>query len=69
LIYNDNGPGIPETGKSTLFPSALLKYENFCMIFVHDVLEFSGMTVEETGDCDRGLQFVISVPKDRYRFG
>ncbi len=68
LIYEDNGPPIPENKKSDLFPASLLKHEDFCLIFVHDVLEFSGMTIQETGNPDRGARFVITVPKDRYRF-
>jgi hypothetical protein len=68
LIYEDNGPPIPENKKSDMFPASLMKHEDFCMIFVHDVLEFSGMTIQETGNTDRGVRFVISVPKGRYRF-
>ena len=68
LVYEDNAPGIPENEKSSLFQKAIIKYEDFCMIFVHDVLEFSGMTIEETGDPDCGIRFVIGVPKNRFRF-
>ena len=69
LIYEDNGRGIPETKKKDLFPATIVKSEFFCMTFVHDVLELSGMAFEEAGEPGCGARFVISVPKDRFRFG
>ena len=68
LIYEDNGTGIPLDKKSHLFHAAMVKYGEFSMTFIHDILEFSGMTIEERGDPGKGVCFVISVPKDRYRF-
>jgi hypothetical protein len=38
------------------------------MAFVHDILEFSGMGIKETGEQGGGVFFEISVPGDRYRF-
>jgi signal transduction histidine kinase len=69
LVYEDNGTGIPEMRKKDLFPATIVKSEFFCMTFVHDVLELSGMAIDETGDAGCGARFVISVPKDRFRFG
>jgi hypothetical protein len=69
LVYEDNGTGIPGTRKKNLFPATIVKSEFFCMTFVHDVLELSGMGIAETGEPGCGARFVISVPKDRFRFG
>jgi hypothetical protein len=38
------------------------------MKFVHDILEFSGMNIKETGDPDKGVRFEIIVPHEAYRF-
>jgi len=68
LAYEDNSAGIPHSRKSSLFTEKIIKIDNFCMKFVHDVLEFSGMSIKETGDPDTGVRFEILVPHGAYRF-
>jgi hypothetical protein len=38
------------------------------MKFVHDMLEFSSMSIKETGDPDKGVRFEILVPHGAFRF-
>jgi light-regulated signal transduction histidine kinase (bacteriophytochrome) len=69
LMYEDNCPGIPHNRKKRIFSEKIVKSDNFSMKFVHDILEFSGMSITETGDPDRGRLFEITVPKGLYRSG
>ena len=69
LFYQDNSTGIPMNQKESLSAGTIIKAEDFFMAFVHDILEFSGMGIRETGEPGGGVCFEISVPKDRYRFG
>ncbi len=55
--------------KESLSAGTIIKAEDFFMAFVHDILEFSGMGIKETGEPGGGVCFEISIPKDRYRFG
>jgi K+-sensing histidine kinase KdpD len=68
LTYEDNSAGIPYSRKKSLFTEDIVKADNFCMKFVHDILEFSGMSIKETGKPDRGARFEIMVPEVAYRF-
>ena len=49
LLYEDNSTGIPLDRKEYLFKESIVNSDNFCMKFVHDILEFSGMGITETG--------------------
>jgi hypothetical protein len=55
--------------KESVSAGTIIKAEDFFMAFVHDILEFSGMGIKETGEQGKGACFEISVPGDRYRFG
>jgi signal transduction histidine kinase len=68
LTYEDNGAGIPHSRKKNLFTETIIKADNFCLKFVHDILEFSGMDIKETGDPEKGSRFDIMVPHGAYRF-
>ena len=69
LFYRDNSAGIPLNQKENLSSGIIIKAEDFFLAFVHDILEFSGMGIKETGEPGGGVCFEITVPRDRYRFG
>jgi two-component sensor histidine kinase len=68
IVYEDNSTGIPHNRKNSQFKEDIIKADNFSMKFVHDILEFSGMNIKETGDPDKGVRFEIIVPHGAYRF-
>jgi len=68
LTFEDNSFGIPHTRKKDLFREEIVNSGNFYVKLIHDILEYSGMSVRETGDPDKGLRFEILVPKGAYRF-
>jgi PAS domain S-box-containing protein len=68
LVYEDNGVGIPENKRKNLFTKSFGTMNGFNLFFVHDILEISGMKIEETGTAGAGVRFEITVPKGLYRF-
>lgn len=67
LIYEDDGMGIPAEKKKDLFVRGVGSATGFSLFFVHDILEISDMTIQETGEPGTGVRFEISVPKGLYR--
>ena len=68
LTFEDNGTGIPHARKKNLFREDIVNAGNFSLKFIHDSLEYSGMSITETGDPAKGLRFEILVPRGAYRF-
>ncbi len=69
LIYEDDGAGIPRERKKDLFVRGEGAATGSSLFFVHDILEISDMTIQETGEPQKGARFEISVPRGLYRFG
>ena len=69
IIYEDDGVGIPIERKKSIFIRDVVKIHAFSMFFIHDILEISDMSIEETGVPGKGARFEIRIPKGRYRFG
>ena len=63
LFYRDNSAGIPLNQKENLSSGIIIKAEDFFLAFVHDILEFSGMGIKETGEPGGGVCFEITVPR------
>ena len=68
LIYEDSGQGLPHRDNRNPFVEDLIKSEDFCMKFVHDILDFSGMQIEAVGDPGQGLRMIIRIPEGKFRF-
>jgi PAS domain S-box-containing protein len=68
LIYEDDGIGVPYERKRELFLRGVGSTTWFSLFFAHDILEISGMTIEETGIPGMGARFEIIVPRGSYRF-
>lgn len=69
LTYEDDGIGIPQERKKDLFVGGAGSATGFSLSFIHDILEISDMTIQETGEPGTGVRFEISVPKGLYRIG
>lgn len=67
LIYEDDGVGIPPEKKKDLFVRGVGSATGFSLFFVHDILEISDMSIQETGIPGSGVRFEISIPKGLYR--
>lgn len=69
LTYEDDGVGIPVERKKDLFIRGGGLETGFSLIFVHDILEISDISIQETGEPGKGVRFELSVPRGLYRLG
>jgi PAS domain S-box-containing protein len=69
LVYEDDGVGISAERKKDLFVRGVGSATGFSLFFVHDILEISDMSIQETGVPGAGVRFEISIPKGLYRMG
>ena len=68
LIYEDDGGGLSEDDKQNLFKRGHGKHTGLGMFLSKEILEFSEMSIRETGHEGAGARFEIAIPSDRYRF-
>ncbi|HOW04223.1 PAS domain S-box protein [Methanospirillum hungatei] len=69
IIYQDNGCGIPDDVKELIFQIGYGKHTGFGLFLIREILQITGITITENGTFGEGAQFVISVPKGRFRRG
>jgi signal transduction histidine kinase len=77
LVYEDDGVGIPVAEKLKLFKEGYSTGggTGYGLYLIKKIAEVYGWTIEETGESDRGAQFVITIPrtdangKENYRIG
>jgi PAS domain S-box-containing protein len=68
IVYEDDGIGIPVQNKESIFMRDVAKGSGFSLVFIHDILELSGMEIREIGEPGQGSRFEITVPKGIYHF-
>ena len=68
LTYEDNSAGLPHSRKQDLFTREIVRAQDFCVGFVHDILECFRMSIQETGEPGRSTRFEILVPPGLFRF-
>ncbi|MFA5266435.1 MAG: HAMP domain-containing protein [Methanoregula sp.] len=68
IVYEDNGPGIPDTEKEKIFGTGY--DEDTCrgLFLVKELLGFTRIRIRETGAYGSGVRFEIEVPEDKFRF-
>lgn len=67
IIYEDDGTGIPDSEKATLFEWGHGPHRAHSLFLSRQVLAANGMSIRETGVFNRGARFEILVPPGRYR--
>jgi K+-sensing histidine kinase KdpD len=67
LIIEDNGAGIPETAKEDLSSPAIPGGNDNGLFLVQEILQISGMVMNETGVPGAGARFEITIPHGQYR--
>ncbi len=68
LIFEDNGRGIPDEMKKTIFEREFTPTKGMGLFMAREILEITGITIRETGTYGKGARFEIMVPRDGYRF-
>jgi len=67
LVYEDDRDGIPTADKEQIFEFGY-SHENIVSLFlIRELLSFTGITITETGEPEKGMRFEIVVPKGRFR--
>ena len=54
LIFEDNGPGIPDDKKEAVFERGVVTRNGSGLFMVREILEITGISISETGDTGRG---------------
>lgn len=67
LVYEDNGTGIPENDKETIFSREHGRTAGYGMFLIREILSITGLSIRETGVPGTGARFEILVPEGSYR--
>lgn len=68
LVYEDDGPGIPDEKKKDLFRWSSGKDKGLGLPLSTEILSLTGLSIREEGRPGQGARFVISVPPSRFRY-
>jgi PAS domain S-box-containing protein len=68
LIFEDNGPGIPDDKKEAVFQRGAVTRNGSGLFMVREILEITGISIRETGEHGKGARFRMDIPRDGYRF-
>ncbi len=65
LVYEDDGVGIPATGKPMIFREGYSTSGStgYGLCLIGKTVEVYGWTIQETGESGKGAKFIISIPK------
>ncbi len=63
LIYEDNGVGVPDEMRSTLFREGFGKGTGYGLFLMKRICEAYDWTIQETGKQGQGAQFTMTIPK------
>jgi len=66
IIFEDNGTGIPEAEKETLFVQRQDSYGRG-LFLASEIVSLTGMSLRETGEYRKGARFELLVPAEGYR--
>lgn len=67
IVCEDNGTGIAPEMKKKLFQKGFGKNNGFGLFLSREVLDITGITIQETGEPGKGARFEMSVPKESFR--
>lgn len=68
LTWNDNGTGVDERLKETIFKRGFGKNTGFGLFLSREILALTGITMKETGIPGTGARFEIRIPREAYTF-
>jgi signal transduction histidine kinase len=67
IICEDNGNGVPVEEKERIFDRGFGNNTGLGLAISREILDFTGITIRETGIPGTGARFEITVPKDAFR--
>lgn len=67
IICEDDGVGVQDDKKETIFRPAFGRSHGFGLYLVSEILSITGITIRETGTYGEGARFEINVPTEKFR--
>lgn len=67
LIFEDNGPGVPDDMKEKIFDRCYEKKKGLGLFLAREILSITDITLRETGDYGKGARFEMFIPRRAYR--
>lgn len=67
IICEDDGIGIPDDAKEKIFRREYYKNSGLGLFLSKEILDITGLSIDETGEYGKGARFVIHVPEGKYR--
>jgi signal transduction histidine kinase len=67
IIYEDNGAGVPDAVRPTLFEPGTGKSHGYGLFLIREILAITGFKITETGKTGSGARFEILVPDGSFR--
>jgi PAS domain S-box-containing protein len=67
ILYEDNGVGVPVEIKEKIFERGFGKHTGLGLFLAREILEITGLSIQETGVPGIGVRFEIRVPRAQYR--
>jgi signal transduction histidine kinase len=68
ILCEDDGNGIPPDEKERIFDRGFGRNTGIGLFLSREILDISGITIQETGTAGKGARFEIKVPPGRFRF-
>lgn len=68
IVYEDDGAGITEADKQKLFQKGFGKNTGLGLFLSREILAITGISIREDGVPGKGVRFVLSIPREGYRF-
>jgi K+-sensing histidine kinase KdpD len=68
LTYADNGVGVPNDRKKSIFEKGPSSQKVHGLVLVKEILGITGMTIVENGEPGKGARFEIFIPKGNFRY-
>lgn len=67
LICKDDGVGIPDIDKGSIFDKGFGKNTGFGLYLSREILDITGLSIRETGSFGDGACFEIQIPVGKFR--
>lgn len=67
ITCEDNGPGIPDNERDHLFKRGSGKNTGQGLFLIREILDITGIAIQETGEPGQGSRFELVVPQGAYR--
>ena len=67
IVCEDDGAGIPAEEKEKIFERGFGKNTGLGLAISREIIDITGITINETGEPGKGVRFEITVPKGSYR--